>query len=239
MYLYDNMSKVPINSSIPERYRQFCSVILWRNSITSSYSTQILAYTDCLRRFGDNVDWIVFVDTDEFICLNVDSCISDFVQRISSNRDVHAICMGWTVYGACGQVFRREGSVQERFYGGKVNTYPKHLPSCKCIVRPSSVSMMTAHFPVLKDRRSQQVVNCRGVPIFGYIDEKIYEPSVAEIKHYYTRSLEEWYKKIFIRGSCDPLCIRDYNHFFEINTDMDYISPEDLKKLLMNKDLLR
>ena len=55
--------------------------------------------------------------------------------------------------------------------------------------------------------------------LFG---EKSKADDFFQLNHYYTRSYEEWLKKIS-RGTVVPHAKRKYSEFFELNPDMKYL----------------
>lgn len=148
----------------------------------------------------------------------------DLSLRCQNYNLVGAVALGWIVYGSDGHVSKSSSLVRLRFRR-PVNTYPVLL-QCKCIVCPSCVHSMTAHFPVLNP--SYKVVSSCGVVVSGPLDSRILSRDTVVIDNYFIRSLEEWYEKVFVRGSCDFTCFRRYSMFFEINQDVEYIGPEDL-----------
>lgn len=207
-YIYDNGSKIPVGQCIPEQYRCLCTV---------NYApdmTQMDAYSHCLAEHKNETKWIAFIDTDEFIRIRDNRQIQELLREIPDEAD--AIALPWVVYGADGQIHKSNAPVRERFRT-VVNTYPRYLPSAKCIVRTQRVYDMSAHWPV-SHGRLLRVVNARGDHIKDPIDPEL-RTDMAVIDHYFTRSLEEWSEKI-ARGSCDPTSSRAYGMFFQINPDM-------------------
>ena len=207
-YIYDNGSVPPVEQFIPERYRSFCTVYY------APEMTQMDAYNHCLAGHRTETNWIAFIDTDEFIRVLDHRPVQELLHDIPDEAD--AIALPWVVYGADGQIHKSDAPVRERFRT-IVNTYPRYLPSAKCIVRTQRVYDMSAHWPV-SHGRLLYVVNARGKHIRGPVDPALYT-DVAVIDHYFTRSLEEWKEKIN-RGSCDPLSQRKFDMFYIINPDM-------------------
>lgn len=207
-YIYDNGSVPPVEQFIPERCRSFCTVYY------TTEMTQMDAYNHCLAEHRTETNWIAFIDTDEFIRVLDHRPVQELLHDIPDEAD--AVALPWAVYGADGQIHKSDAPVRERFRT-IVNTYPRYLPSAKCIVRTQHVYDMSAHWPV-SHGRLLYVVNARGKHIRGPVDPALYT-DVAVIDHYFTRSLEEWEEKIN-RGSCDPLSQRKFDMFYIINPDM-------------------
>lgn len=210
-YIYDNGSKVPVSSSIPERYRERCTVQAFPG-------TQEEAYTSCLTDYGRESRWMAFIDTDEFIRVVDGGSIPAFLATLPATAD--AVALRWVIYGADGQREKRREPVRTRFLR-KIcmeTCNIQHLPHNKCIVRTSSVRAMAAHGPIQTEGAPLQLVNERGKPLWGIFDPDLTGERVV-VDHYFTRSLEEWQEKM-VRGSCDPTSRRDPSMFWVINPDM-------------------
>lgn len=208
-FIYDNGSKVPIDRSIPDRYRDRCTVIDWSGEYRN---IQAEAYEHCLANYGDRCEWLAFIDTDEFI-------------RVIDGTDIHAfmadydlddaLVMRWLVYNASGQLYRDNRPQRERFTE-TTDRYPRKYPSVKCFIRPDRFRRMLAHWPVVeKDhRRPITIVAENHLRVRGPSDLAITAEKIV-VDHYFTRSWEEWVEKAE-RGSCCPMSVRKYERWFDL-----------------------
>ncbi len=208
-YIYDNDSKIPVSTSIPETFQPQCSIVDWSGP---HHHTQMDAYADCLNRFGHETEWIAFIDTDEFLRVIDESKLPDF---LSNYKDADAVLAKWVMYNANGLLEDDGRPVRERFTQ-TTDLYPHALPQCKAIVRASRVSLMGPHLPIpsdfplrILDENHQQ----------RYSGDSSLPANKIAVDHYFTRSYVEWKEKMK-RGSCDPNYARDYSWFLRLNPDL-------------------
>ena len=189
-YIYDNNDDAFVADEIlkyfDEKYFTFIPWLIYHKHM------QVEAYNDCLQRFGTDNEWIVFIDTDEFInCKNIHEAMGRYEQY-------DYVRIPWVMYNADGQLYYIDTPVRERFK----RTVEVDLPAdyYKSIVQPSKVDSMVVHDAVSSSNNYVLVNDIK-------------------LNHYYTRSLEEWIEKIN-RGSCSPFSQRRYDEFFLYNPDL-------------------
>lgn len=209
-FIYDNGSVVPIKESVEEQYKQYCYFVDW---VGEFINTQLDCYRDCLARFKDKVEWLAFIDTDEFLrpitCDNIVEFMNDYA-------DYDALYVRWTCYNANGLVERDERPVRERFTQS-MQFDPSQLQG-KTILRPNRFQRMGSHFP-MGGMFNRRIV----LENYEIIKEPVNGPcNKITIDHYYTRSFEEWKEKLG-RGFCDPRVTRYYDEFFTYNPDLIYL----------------
>lgn len=147
-----------------------------------------------------NYKWCAYFDADEFLELNVYSNIKDFLNTIKED----CISFNWLMFGSNGEYHQKEGKVQDRFpqpvkpilmykenvffksilRGGK-NRFEKvwfngsHVPICK-----SNVTYNIGGLCPVEHNSEYQVHTC-------------FPPKYrcGYLKHYYTKSFDEWIKK--------------------------------------------
>lgn len=208
-YIYDNGSKIPIQESVYEQYLPYCTFI----DYSSGYSClQADCYNHALRNYGEEVKWLAFIDTDEFIRTVDGSNINDFLRDY---EDFDGLFVRWIMYNANGLRHKDNRPQRERFT--QVSSYDRWKPHGKSIIRPDKVKCMGTHFPT-GVIGMYKMVNDGKKPV-----RTAFEPFPVEnkivIDHYFTRSLEEWQEKK-ARGSCDPRVERKYDEFYLYNPDM-------------------
>jgi hypothetical protein len=155
---------------------------------------QLDAYSHALRFFGPSVDWLAFIDVDEFIVPLVDEDIPTFLDRFPDAADIRIPRVD---FGFSGHRTPPDGLTID-VYTGVADVFgrdPSLPPRVKTIVQPRGVSAVGIHTATVADQpiaRDERPVPTRSVRT-GARD-------LAQINHYYTRSFEEFEAKRF-RGS--------------------------------------
>lgn len=176
-------------------------------------------YYYCLRTLKGEFDWLAFIDADEYV---------DFedgwnLERLLSEYDEYpGIMLSWMLYGANGRV--------ERPTGGVIESYP--LPDVKVdyislFYQPcwqvKSFANMKFVPSVINIHVIEGAVNMNGE---ATPEVKLFKK--AWIRHYYTKSWEEWVYRIMKRGD---LCNgnRRLHQFFRVNPDMKWMKGDLIK----------
>lgn len=144
-----------------------------------------------------NYKWCAYFDCDEFLELGVYSNIKDY---LATKEDKICISFNWLMFGADGQYAKKPGGVQERF---KLPISPVGLFTENCFVKSivkggdyfkGGCWFNGSHIPTT----TPMFIHSVG----GYFDSDsnshmYYVPRYKEgyLKHYYTKSFEEWMKK--------------------------------------------
>jgi hypothetical protein len=159
--------------------------------------SQIDAYNHALRFFGPSADWLAFFDVDEFVVPLVDDDIPAFLARFPDAADVR---VPRREFGFSGHRTRPEGLVIEA-YTGIADVFardPEKGARVKTIVQPLGVSAVGVHTATVADVPvAPPTFRDRIVPTRTARAEVM---GLAQLNHYYTRSLEEFEAKRF-RGS--------------------------------------
>lgn len=192
-YIYDNGDKEFVDSIITEiDFNNCCTIKRVDKKDYGRFQPDV--YKECLNDYKDESYWIGFIDSDEFV--DVDS----LPNYLKSLENYDTVWLSWIMYGANGYVNKPEGKVQDNFtISFKFSTtYPL---TGKMFCQPNNVIAPTnAH-------------NFKSKSGADYIEKNKY------IKHYYTKSLEEWKNKIN-RGSCESKALKHYQEFFYRNPDL-------------------
>lgn len=155
------------------------------------------AYNHALRFFGPSVDWLAFIDVDEFL---VPLAYDDLPSLLDRFRGAADIRVPRREFGFSGHRTRPEGLVIEA-YTGIADVFgrdPAKGPRVKTIARSSAMAAIGIHTstvaaaPASADDATGPALPTRTVrrAIAG----------LAQLNHYYTRSFEEFEAKRF-RGS--------------------------------------
>lgn len=191
---------------------------------------QLIAYQDCYDKHKKEYDWFGFFDIDEFITFENMSSIKDFLsdKRFSSYDMIH---VNWLVYGDDGQVHYEPRDVRERFI---------NPAQCLDFVKDYEFPENCHVKSLIRGNRDVEWANTPHTPsnplkccdVLGReVDSQspIIDPYVITrcwIRHYYTKTIEEWVTNKMKRGWPDRTeevskskdMIKD---FFEINDATD------------------
>lgn len=205
-YIYDDSRESSVLDVLGE-YTDLCTV---RDAKRFKYHLQFEAYVDALRRFGNETEWMAFIDTDEFIRSGDGEQVTDILDSMPDNAA--AVLCPWVIYNANGQLTKTPGPVRERFTSSVLWPWIKQMPNWKSIVRPALVTSMSAHSPskmadgaILVDANGNEVVDKYDLPADKLV-----------VDHYYTKSYEEWLTRL-PKGSCDPFAARRLEWFETLN----------------------
>lgn len=212
-YIYDNNSVVPLRKSIPKHYQSKCTIIDFSGN---HRHTQMECYAHCLKHYKNESHWMAFIDADEFIRLIDNVNINSFLQEFEPYTGIY---IGWINYNANGLEKQDARPVRERFTQ-RMTTYPNWMAKGKSIVQMDQVTGMSAHCPLMHPNKPNMVLSDHNPMTNPWMSD--FPENRIVIDHYYTKSYEEWVKKLE-RGSCDPYCIRKFDEFFIHNPDLAYL----------------
>ncbi len=159
-----------------------------------------------------NYKWCAYFDCDEFLELNVHADIKSFLEGVKE----HCVLINWVVFGSNGVQTHEEGDVQDRF---KVPVNPvaffKENYYVKPIIRGGEYHgeyLNSTHCP-----SNETSINIGGYYKVDYSSHVYCPPryKYAYIKHYYTKSFDEWMANKVRRGWPDemPKILRASNYF--------------------------
>ena len=185
-----------------------------------------------------NYKWCGYFDADEFLELGVYDNIKEFLDTIEED----CISFNWIVYGTNGEYHKREGRIQDRFpQPVKPIIMFKENVFVKSILRGGynrfeNVWFNGSHIPMCSNPVKY---NIGGLHVVDYQSHTHFPPRYrcGYIKHYYTKSFDEWIKKAS-RGWPDGtptlntanvfLCDNNSNFPIEKFTEAFFISSENL-----------
>ncbi len=235
-YLYDNKSRIPIADTVHGidggRFDSLCTVIPFTEY---RKNMQYECYEHCLSHYGEESRWIGFFDTDEFLDTGRD--IREFLREY---EDDFCVWFPWELYNADGHISRRGTPVQETFLTPCPDPYGLWG---KVFLQPSRTHFMYVHLGVGLDE-CERVVNAGHADHLDsyhelYLESRKEHPDLyryGKIRHYITRSFEEWTDKMK-RGTSDPNFKRQFDNFFAYNPDLAFLKkePEVLKLMDMKQ----
>lgn len=159
-------------------------------------AVQLSAYNSIYAKYKNDFDWFAFFDFDEFLSLN-DGSVADLLEC----KTADVVMVNWQCYGDNGLVRDDGRGVMERFteplpaelcvqYGRPENDH------IKSIVRGGLAKMEFAHNPHVPDvGNAERYVTAAGAPCKPNALQT-YDGSVAVLKHYITKTAEEWGRKM-------------------------------------------
>lgn len=150
---------------------------------------QVACYNHFIHNMSGSYNWVAFLDLDEFLVLKKHSTIKQFVERY---KNPYSISINWVFFGSGGNKHITDDSVLKRFLkrSGSSDWHIKTILNLE-----SGASMIDPHHAsvVSFDTNSNRISGPFNQN--GPID-------VAQINHYYYKSLEEWETKCK-RGRAD------------------------------------
>ena len=163
------------------------------------YKPQFNAYKHCYFIKNKDFNWVAFYDADEFLYIHLFTDINKFLS-LYKFRKCSSILINWKYYGDNDKIYYEPKPLQERFtkpfYFKNFDKKNKYLYSAgKTFVR-TGLNLTWKHFPhYLKNK---QICRPNGKKLKNYLSPPQY--SIAYIKHYATKSTEEFIERI-IRGT--------------------------------------
>jgi hypothetical protein len=204
IYIYDNS----LTNSLKNKKSNNVTVIHFPGS-----TKQLEAYNLCIVQYKNKHNWCAFIDCDEFIVLKKHTDIISFLNYFDK---YNSIALNWLMFGTSNEKVYRDEPVTSRFRycARKTN---EHF---KCICKLSSITMfINPHRPLelIYDTNGQPILD--SVNYNGTLD-------IACIHHYYTKSEEEFLKKIN-RGRADISEKRSTEELLDIHSKNNDVFNSD------------
>lgn len=146
---------------------------------------QFKCYQDSYENFGNEVDWMAYIDSDEFLFPThsdtLEAVLSEF-----SDKKISAIGVYWSCFGSNGHIKEPKGLIIENYKQRAANGYPnnRHIKSIVRGGQNKSVQVNNPHF--FKTSLGTYDESLRPIT-YGWTD---YEPTYEKfrINHYATQS---------------------------------------------------
>lgn len=223
----DKFSNNAVSKSLLELYSQSRqSQILHKSLVqTSLQETQITYMYTILNYIKNNedIDWAFYIDVDEFITLN---CNCSIDKILSNYSDYEILVLSWKNFGANGHLTKPSSSV--------IDSYTREcvLSADRNRMTPNASSKLC--FNMHKWNRS--IVTSHHIPKSAIWCKTNFSTNPFEvvydsmyIKHYITKSFDEFCNKIYVRGQfCNSKRIYD---FFVFNPDFS-IQSNSVQEIL-------
>jgi predicted O-methyltransferase YrrM len=219
-FIYDNNSKIPISETVKDQ--DDVTVILWEDDKPFS---QHKAYNHCCKNYKDEVDKVFFIDTDEFIEFSDEfkslEEVFSFLEKEYGSFD--SLILYWRLYGKSKPYFETRQLFKN--YTDLIDSFDfiryvsnKQVKSVLNIKK--HYTFVDAHIAFcFKDIYIDELGN--NVKDNLDIKKRNHSSKYIWIRHNWSRSLEEFKKKIE-RGTGDHL---DHNikieDFYKYNDNME------------------
>ena len=160
---------------------------------------QLDAYNECYETYGKEYDWIAFFDIDEFMFVNCNKTIGEYLARPEFN-EYDMIHINWLLFGDGGQTKSDgRGLLQRIVQPLNINhstlyNFPDNF-HCKSIIRGSLTEVKwgsTSHTPI----NGIKCCNSYGLPCDGNSPFTPYDYRNAGLRHFTTKTAEEYADKV-------------------------------------------
>ena len=186
-----------------------------------------------------NYKWCAYFDADEFLELGIYTSIKLFLNTVPEEDD--SISFNWLVYGTNGIKHKAPGRIQDRF---KEPVRPvvmfKENVFIKSIVRGGYKRFENcwfngSHIPTCSNPVRYNIGGSKIVD-YGVHTHSPLRYKCGYLKHYYTKTFDEWIKKASrgwpdgtptLTGSNFMLCENNSNYPIDNFIDAFFISPDD------------
>lgn len=107
---------------------------------------QLKCYQDSYTKFGDEVDWMAFIDADEFLFPTIDKSIKKVLSEFS-DKNISALGVYWSCFGSSGFIEEPKGLIIENYQYRAKDGYEnnRHIKSIVKAGQGKSVTPMNPH----------------------------------------------------------------------------------------------
>lgn len=186
IYIFDHKSKVPIKDIINNQ-----AVTISRIDTDINKVSLMLQASNIAKGYG--YDWLMYLDADEFLVLNEDNNIKEFLNKY---QNYDQIGINELLFGTNHIDDEIDGTILE-MYTKSESKLDKHI---KCIVKVNTIipKVTLPHYFNIKDMRKSVAVTrqplCIKFPSWFYIN-KTYKEVNAYIAHYYYQSYNVYLRR--------------------------------------------
>ena len=187
IYVFDHLSQTPINTKLKNLLGE--RVIVKRVNGTGNIKLDLMMDAVDISK-NENVSWMLYLDADEFLLLNRNNNVKDYLRNFSK---ADSVGVNWLMFGSSGHVSQPSGLITENFIRSDIRLNP-HV---KTFVRPNTViKVVNPHWYVIQNpnrcfsgsgtRMVMGPFNNQPLPFIN---------SPAYIAHYFIQSEEEYRRR--------------------------------------------
>lgn len=203
---------------------------------------QVPAYNHIIKHYGNEYDYFLFIDADEFLVNESGKSLPSLIQEFSHNESFGGIALNWRNFGSSGNTYSQPGLVIERFYRAAVKSEPVHR-HVKSLVASTAIEHMHIHNADLKpgfyfynelgnksyflSRPSEKTAlpDGKSAPFSSEIHN-----SFLYVAHFAVKSKKEHFLKKASRGSAGGMASREKGRQYFIGHDLNQEICLDLAK---------
>lgn len=201
-YIYDHKSNDGTTALIGWM-QNYLPIIYIPWTDTAAEHPQVAAYNDCLKRTRSLCEWVLFVDSDEFLIPpDTNTLIDSLVARCGQ---YNAMALNWLMYGSSGLADTNGRLVLESFTSHASFDFApsRHV---KCLIRPEATHhCVNPHYFAV----SGGYCDVNGRPIAEWMVPGVVQPEGAvysdwRLHHYFIRSRAHWERRLQRKRWSDP-----------------------------------
>jgi hypothetical protein len=220
-YIYDNESSVPIKERL-NNFKDICTIIDYPGKIK-----QLSAYNDCLKKYGKDSKWMIFIDGDEYILPKKHNNLKDFLQEYD---DYYAVGINWVMFGSSFHDKKQNGFLIDK-YRYRNKNQNQHI---KSIVKPEYTIEFDSNPHCAKITDETKYVDPTKKRISGPFNNNN-TIDIIQINHYYEKSVEEQMEKQK-RGHPDSIEMHYKPAYHKENNDVkDDLLPDKYLDMVKQK----
>jgi hypothetical protein len=207
IFIYDNSNDNSLKSKASDRV----TIIHFPGSVK-----QLEAYTIFTLQYKSRCKWAAFIDIDEFIVLKKHNNINDL---LSEYELCDGVVLNWKMFGTSNETEYKNEPVLKRFKmcSATINAHYKSIVKLNTVVSVSSPHSLVT-------------INGKICDLNMLVINDIFNPAgdghIACIHHYYTKSEEEFIKKIN-RGRSDIPEKRSIDELVELHSKNNDVYNSD------------
>lgn len=213
---------------IINKYSKVTNIDFYDN-ILEKDSTEFKDFT-CFKYITENyndIDWLIKLDPDEYVWLQ-ENTIDDLLYNVSD--DIYQITLKWHLYNACGLIeepSHGKYSLVDTYLGDVTveqlaDYFTQNVSKNNYDIGKSFIKYKWYMSSMYNDGNP---TTSDGFPHY-FIHTNTYEPENFYIKHYITKSFEEFYNRLKDKGEYNKEFYRKIGDFFVLNPDMIEKIPE-------------
>jgi glycosyltransferase involved in cell wall biosynthesis len=164
---------------------------------------QVFAFAHAILNYGSEFRWMAFIDADEFLLPKKGRTVEEALEGAQGFPNVS---LPWHMFGTSGHKTRPRGPVTHNYMLRSRDPMSrlKNAMNFKCIVDPCAVSEVSVHHFHTREFGDRTANDAgRVVPLDQRKSPDFYSSDHLQLNHYYTRSQEEFARKI-ARGGVSP-----------------------------------
>uniref|UniRef100_A0A7S1Y9V9 Glycosyltransferase family 92 protein n=1 Tax=Grammatophora oceanica TaxID=210454 RepID=A0A7S1Y9V9_9STRA len=195
MYIYDNSPNNDLKSWGQKVREEGKNVVVVPHGMAPANDTQDLAYNGCVERFGNESDYIAFVDDDEYLLLKKHADVSAFLREHLA-QEGGCLTVNWARFGTSNHSLYAPIPVTRRYMLREWKTHYR----VKCIITVKDFDKMRSPHAVWM-KPGVPYRDTSGGGTYDHEDDWNMDRTddVAVLNHYKWKSEKEWWYKECVR----------------------------------------